>query len=892
MVKRKLLGLILVLVMVTGVLPIGTNVYAATGIYTAQDLSNIRNNLSGSYVLMNDINLSSWGEWTPIGDYSNSFKGIFDGQGHIIKNLRVTGNRQYGGLFGCISSATIKNVGLEGTFIDIINSYQATYAGGICGAGNNTGSTSTITNCYNKGYISAASPSVSSNAGGICGMGSFNISNCYNTGNISSSTSGPVSNYPYSYAGGICGGTYNSNISNCYNTGNLTATSLYAVFAGGICGEITYSCYVKNCYNVGNLPTNNSSSSLIGGICGLNGGAISNCYCLNRYKSSSGTVLTTVQMKNKSSFSGWDFSNVWNVSVNFNNGYPYLRSFGNKGVNFTTDRWSFPNQSTSIPLSIYTRLYGTLQGTKLYLSDSSHGTGGQCYGMAATTATINKSKPSASTFDRAALINVGLNDISSEIGMTAADFIKYGYILQYSEDISNEKNANNNQYTRLYNAVKNFQDGNGEPIVIGIRGNFGSSVDCGHAVYPIRIGDDNQTETQIIVNDSNHPDEEMIITLAKNNGQFTGWSYPLFNGTTWGSQFPNGRIYYSTPAMLLYYVGYYYNEQYGSRFRTLNVSEKPLLENSGMLLSASTMGFSIKTNNLTTQVQNDNYNPEILSPIMIESGENEMCGMYWVKSDNTVSFSGIEITSDISLLGNTSGISINVPAGAEVSLTVSDNNTSIADIATQDNEEFSISYLFEGDNEIVENIQISGTSSGNVQTERTDNVIKLTGTENITIDAEINGETFQQTLVNITESDYATISFVESEVTEVLVSVNGETPIVLSAINVETEYYEISDNIIYSTVKLLNMTFEDEECNAIIALYNEDGGLVDVEIQPIFVPLRQTKDFDFTLSISELPYGDYTQKIFIWAKMETLKRLCSSCEYKFTIENEISEDFE
>ena len=61
----------------------------AIKIYTAQDLDNVRKNLSGSYVLMNDIDLSTFngGQWVPIGyELSNSFIGIFDGQGHVIKN--------------------------------------------------------------------------------------------------------------------------------------------------------------------------------------------------------------------------------------------------------------------------------------------------------------------------------------------------------------------------------------------------------------------------------------------------------------------------------------------------------------------------------------------------------------------------------------------------------------------------------------------------------------------------------------------------------------------------------------------------------------------------------------------------------------------------------------
>ena len=55
------------------------------GVYNAQQLSAIRNNLNGKYILMNDIDLAAFGEWEPIG----SFNGLLDGNGYVIKNLKI-----------------------------------------------------------------------------------------------------------------------------------------------------------------------------------------------------------------------------------------------------------------------------------------------------------------------------------------------------------------------------------------------------------------------------------------------------------------------------------------------------------------------------------------------------------------------------------------------------------------------------------------------------------------------------------------------------------------------------------------------------------------------------------------------------------------------------------
>lgn len=96
-----------------------------TGIYTVEDLETIREDLSGRYILMNDIVIPEEAYapggiyengFTPIGGttktYTNeegnsfvktySFTGIFNGNGYTISNVRVTSMNQTGtaGLFG------------------------------------------------------------------------------------------------------------------------------------------------------------------------------------------------------------------------------------------------------------------------------------------------------------------------------------------------------------------------------------------------------------------------------------------------------------------------------------------------------------------------------------------------------------------------------------------------------------------------------------------------------------------------------------------------------------------------------------------------------------------------------------------------------------------------
>ncbi|MDR3292957.1 MAG: S8 family serine peptidase, partial [Clostridiales bacterium] len=72
-----------------------------TYISTAQQLSNIRNNPNGWYVLSNDIDLSSFGQWTSIPQLGPN--GILDGNGKTVTGLTING---YG------VGSTTANVGL------------------------------------------------------------------------------------------------------------------------------------------------------------------------------------------------------------------------------------------------------------------------------------------------------------------------------------------------------------------------------------------------------------------------------------------------------------------------------------------------------------------------------------------------------------------------------------------------------------------------------------------------------------------------------------------------------------------------------------------------------------------------------------------------------------
>ena len=273
----------------------------------------------------------------------NLFAGIFDGDGHVIRNITIdtagSGN-DYLGLFGKITDF-VSNVGMEN--INITGGGGSAWLGGLCGW-NSYGS---IANCYTTGSVSGGDW-----LGGLCGYNYHGkITNCDATGSVSGdddlgglcgrNTYGTITNcYSGSsvngddHLGGLCGYSHHGTITNCYATGSVTGDD----HLGGLCGYDHYGT-ITNCYSGGSV----TGDDRLGGLCGRNYGTITNCYATgsvtggdgsgylgglcgrNRYgpitncfwdietggpDNGAGTPLPTAEMQTLSTFidAGWDFA--------------------------------------------------------------------------------------------------------------------------------------------------------------------------------------------------------------------------------------------------------------------------------------------------------------------------------------------------------------------------------------------------------------------------------------------------------------------------------------------------------------------------------------------------------------------------------------------------------
>lgn len=235
---------------------------------TAEGLKNIAKLVNEEWksdiniTLTADINLSGI-DWTPIGiDYNHQYTGTFDGGGHTITGLAVTGSDQYAGLFGHIGSGgTVKNVTLKDVKIE--SNHSSGNVGGVAGW-----SYGNIEYCSVSGSVSS-----NSTAGGVVGYQSDGaITGC----NSSATVKGMVR------AGGVAGATNSgASLTGCYATGSVSVenNTTSAAYAGGVVGSNGASSTLTACYATGSVTGSGSGTIYTGGVTGSNDlGTLTACY--------------------------------------------------------------------------------------------------------------------------------------------------------------------------------------------------------------------------------------------------------------------------------------------------------------------------------------------------------------------------------------------------------------------------------------------------------------------------------------------------------------------------------------------------------------------------------------------------------------------------------------
>ena len=216
--------------------------------------------------------------WIPIGDRRHAFTADFDGNNHTIANLYINRSRaDRVGLFGSVSSSSIKRVGLVSAAVlgddyvgglvgfsvrgTISDSYAAGavsgryYVGGLVGYS----SLGTISGSYAAGAVSG-----NYYVGGLVGYSHYRftryniISGSYATGSVSGGD----------YVGGLVGSSNYGSISSSYATGSVSGSG---DDIGGLVGHSESTSIIAS-YAVGRVSAS-GDTLYIGGLIGYDEGS-------------------------------------------------------------------------------------------------------------------------------------------------------------------------------------------------------------------------------------------------------------------------------------------------------------------------------------------------------------------------------------------------------------------------------------------------------------------------------------------------------------------------------------------------------------------------------------------------------------------------------------------
>ncbi|MBT4033635.1 MAG: hypothetical protein HOE61_02675, partial [Candidatus Marinimicrobia bacterium] len=326
-----------------------------------------------------DIDMTVTQNWdsnagfTPIGNLSTNFTGTYDGDDHTIDGLTInTSSADYIGLFGYIDHSAISNIGLTNVNITaddfvgglvgrsdssaISNSYSTgavtghDYVGGLVG---DNDLSSTINNSYSIAVVIGNR----NYSGGLVGFNrnSSTINNSYSTGTV-------TGDY---FGGGLLGYNDGSTISNSYSTSVVIGTG----YVGGLVGcNNNNNATISNSYSTGAVTGANN----FGGLVGYNSTIVTNSFydqtTSGQSDTGKGTPKTTAQMKTLSTFTNWDFSNIWDISTNT---YPFLNTASHVVIDGND---GFRMMSSPVAGQIYSDLLSELWTQGMTGADETSGT--------------------------------------------------------------------------------------------------------------------------------------------------------------------------------------------------------------------------------------------------------------------------------------------------------------------------------------------------------------------------------------------------------------------------------------------------------------------------------------------------------------------------------------
>lgn len=280
---------------------------------------------------------------TQEGGVNCAFFGTFDGQGHVVSNLRIEQmQHKYAGLFGNIGhdygEGFVKNLALVNIEVKCLASCGL-LVGGLYGDAENCVVIGTI-DCQEK-TAGGLAGKIKKNDNGYSGT----ASNCFVYADITVRGEGDENGA----AGGVTSAQSDGGrIYNCYVGGSITVLGEKAESVGGVTGDLKSGQAIENTImllsdidvadgtNIGLLCGNYSGetgSHLVNDYV-WDGTRFSGCVSSDHPEAAAFTSVDAATILTKSFYSdtlGWDFDTLWSWVGDDTDGYPMLRQFTGSG---------------------------------------------------------------------------------------------------------------------------------------------------------------------------------------------------------------------------------------------------------------------------------------------------------------------------------------------------------------------------------------------------------------------------------------------------------------------------------------------------------------------------------------------------------------------------------
>lgn len=415
------------------------------------------------------------------------------------------------------------------------------------------------------------------------------------------------------------------------------------------------------------------------------------------------------------------------------------------GYNFNQDKYPFTNPtSNEISYDKFTFFYGQLWGSIMYAMLKNSSQKGECFGMATTTGAFLRGSfktgdiisydEQGNTYTPKSISEVWNNSNNHKssyiksLRMPVTDFINYGYIYQwgpYESWIESSVNIFKN-LSDLYNNVYDYVYNGGEPVVINMMKGF-----KGHSVLAVGL-EDGVTEkgiayTKIIVDDSNYLEENSIILLKNDDGEYCDWIFEFQQGDDYRGT-SGSTIQFCKPCEMFSKAitrmsngtGYNIKED----VRLLIIDKEVTVDNFDELILNRKIWQPLSAFNASLNSEN-------------QANETKK-QIYWMDSKytNAITFSTAENGKQIEYANYDSSVMINIPPNSSCDVNINDNNQITFAMSDSQNKEIEITRKMIDENGELIYVTVTGTAYQDVKGSESEDGIEVEGLNNITVTLE------------------------------------------------------------------------------------------------------------------------------------------------------------